>query len=106
MTNTENHGEGISNSIIEYMASGKPVLATRGGGTDEVVKDNYNGYLIEPRDENQLKERISNLYNNRNLLRELGENAQKYVWENFDLEKKTTEYIDIYRNLNLKARND
>jgi glycosyltransferase involved in cell wall biosynthesis len=106
MTNTENHGEGISNSIIEYMASGKPVLATRGGGTDEVVKDNYNGYLIDPRNENQLKERITNLYNNRNLLRELGENAQKYVWENFDLEKKTTEYIDIYRNLNLKARND
>jgi glycosyltransferase involved in cell wall biosynthesis len=35
--------EGISNSILEYMACGKPVIATMGGGTNEIVVDNYSG---------------------------------------------------------------
>ena len=35
ITNSKVHGEGVSNSIIEYMALGKPVIATRGGGTDQ-----------------------------------------------------------------------
>ncbi len=39
LTNSKVHGEGISNSIIEYMALGKPVIATRGGGTNELVID-------------------------------------------------------------------
>ena len=47
LTNSKVHGEGISNSIIEYMGLGKPVIATRGGGTNEVVIDNQNGYLID-----------------------------------------------------------
>jgi glycosyltransferase involved in cell wall biosynthesis len=99
MTNSENHGEGISNSIIEYMASGKPVLATRGGGTDEVVMDHFNGFLIEPKNEEQLMEKIEVLFNDRKLLQVLGENARKFVLENFELRKKSSEYITLYRNL-------
>jgi glycosyltransferase involved in cell wall biosynthesis len=99
MTNAGNHGEGISNSIIEYMASGKPVIATRGGGTDEVVKDNFNGFLIDPGDKEQLIGKIELLYNDRQLLQFLGINARKFVKENFELGKKTDEYIALYRNL-------
>ncbi len=99
MTNAENHGEGISNTIIEYMSMGKPVLASRGGGTDEVVKDNYNGYLIDPGNEDQLMGKIESLFNNRNLLDSLGDQARKYARANFGLEEKTAEYIELYRNL-------
>jgi len=38
--------EGISNSILEYMALGKPVVATIGGGTNEIVQDQITGFLI------------------------------------------------------------
>ena len=38
--------EGISNSIMEYMALGKPVIATDGGGTKEIVDDGETGFLI------------------------------------------------------------
>lgn len=99
MTNAENHGEGISNTIIEYMSMGKPVLASRGGGTDEVVKDNYNGYLIDPGNEDQLMGKIESLFNNRTLLDSLGDQARKYARANFGLEEKTAEYIELYRNL-------
>ncbi len=99
MTNAENHGEGISNTIIEYMAMGKPVLASRGGGTDEIVKDNYNGLLIDPGNVEQLMGKIESLYNNRSLLNTLGANARKYARDNFELGQKTGEYIELYRNL-------
>ena len=92
MTNAENHGEGISNTVIEYMAMGKPVLASRGGGTDEVVKDNYNGYLIDPGNEDQLMEKIESLFNDRTLLDSLGNQARKYARANFELEEKTEIY--------------
>jgi glycosyltransferase involved in cell wall biosynthesis len=103
MTNSENHGEGISNSIIEYMASGKPVIASRGGGTDEVVLDNFNGFLVDPGNEEQLMTNIEILFNNRELLNRLGENARKFVREKFELGKKTAEYIEVYKRLVKKA---
>ncbi|HEY1871279.1 MAG TPA: glycosyltransferase [Chitinophagaceae bacterium] len=99
MSVAENHQEGVSNSIIETMASGKPVIASRGGGTDEVIIDNYNGYLIDPNSENQLREKIELLLNDRDRLLELGQNARKYVEENFELDKQTSEYISIYNLL-------
>ncbi len=99
MTNAENHGEGISNTIIEYMAMGKPVLASRGGGTDEVVIDSYNGYLIDSGNEDQLMGKIESLFNNRSLLKSLGNQAREYAKANFELEEKTAEYIELYRNL-------
>jgi glycosyltransferase involved in cell wall biosynthesis len=103
ISNSENHREGVSNSIIEMMASGKPVIASRGGGTDEVVKDNFNGYLIDPHNEKQLAEKIESLFINREHLRVLGENARKYVMDNFELGKKTSEYINLYKSLTQKA---
>lgn len=57
-TSSKVHGEGVSNSIIEYMALSKPVIATRGGGTDEVVTYDENGYLIDYGDSEALIDRI------------------------------------------------
>ena len=103
MTNSKNHGEGVSNSIIECMASGKPVIATRGGGTDEVIRNDFNGYLIDPGSEEQLIEKIEKLYTDRTLLNTLSMNAGAYARNNFELEIKTTEYITLYRNLTYKT---
>jgi glycosyltransferase involved in cell wall biosynthesis len=99
ITNASNHGEGISNAIIECMALGKPVIASRGGGTGEVVLDDFNGFLVDPKNEDQIIKYIELLYNDRQLLSQLGENAFKWVRENFDLEKKTDEYVDLYQKL-------
>ena len=106
MTNSENHGEGVSNSIIEYMASGKPVIASRGGGTDEVVRDHFNGFLIDPKDESQLIQKINLLINDRALLNSLGNNAHNWAQETFDLDKKTREYIDLYHKLSPEKVNN
>ena len=47
-TNHLVHGEGISNALMEYMVMGKPVVATQGGGTAELVLDGEVGYIVPP----------------------------------------------------------
>jgi glycosyltransferase involved in cell wall biosynthesis len=96
ITNSENHGEGISNSIIEYMASGKPVIATRGGGTDEIVQDGMNGFLIEPKNPEQIIEKIELLKKNSEYSRKLGKNAYDWVFKKFNIETMTDSYINLY----------
>jgi glycosyltransferase involved in cell wall biosynthesis len=99
LTNSKVHGEGISNSIIEYMALGKPVLATRGGGTDEVVFDNLNGFLIDHESSYQLTERICHLIGNQLLMDELGKEGKKMIKERFDLEIMTKNYVTTYEKI-------
>jgi glycosyltransferase involved in cell wall biosynthesis len=103
ITNAENHGEGISNSIIECMTMGKPVIATRGGGTNEVVLDGFNGFLVGHKNEEQIIAAIEKLVKDSVLLHTMGENARQYVRKNFDLEQKTDEYIRLYQKLAPKA---
>ena len=91
--------EGISNSIIEYMAMGKPVIATMGGGTVELVLDNVNGYLVKAKNEVQIIQKIEHLLGNRELMSSMGQKAYSWVREQFDIKEKTKEYISLYKNL-------
>jgi len=99
LTNARVHGEGISNSILEYMAIGIPVIASRGGGTDELVVDNQNGYLIESGNEWQLKDRMLALIENDELAKELGRNGRKIVKEKFDITIMNKCYVSLYNKL-------
>jgi glycosyltransferase involved in cell wall biosynthesis len=99
LTNTKVHGEGIANSIIEYMALSKPVIATRGGGTNEAVIDNQNGYLVDVGDDAQVVEKIEFLMNNRSEISTLGLIGNKMVHEKFDLKIMTRNYINVYRKV-------
>lgn len=99
LTNAKVHGEGISNSIIEYMALGKPVIATRGGGTNEVVIDNQNGYLIDSDNKDQLIEKIESLMRDKSRMFDLGRKGNQMAHEKFDLKLMTNHYIRIYKEL-------
>lgn len=97
--------EGLSNSVIEYMAAGKPVIASEGGGTDELVKNEVTGYLIENKNSNELVEKIETLMANRHLLGEMGTHGQQWVRDNLDVRKMTDAYLNLYQKLiNKKGR--
>jgi len=101
LTNAKIHGEGISNSIIEYMALGKPVIATKGGGTNEVVFENQNGHLVDAGSSDHLVEKIEAIMKDEN--REiLGEKGKQMVHTKFDLKIMTTQYIDFYQRITKK----
>jgi glycosyltransferase involved in cell wall biosynthesis len=101
LTNSDDHGEGISNSIVEYMASAKPVIATKGGGTDEIVLNGENGYLVEPKNTDQLVEKIEALRQNPEMAEIMGKNAYNWVNKEFNIEKMTEAFIELYRKYSI-----
>jgi len=101
-TNTSVHGEGVSNSLIEYMAAGKPIIATRGGGTDEVVHDGINGFLVDYKNAGQVVSRVNQLLHDKQLATKMGTNGYSYVREQFDIGRMTNQYIEVYKRLKRK----
>jgi len=98
-TNIDVHGEGISNSIMEYMALGKPVIATEGGGTDEIVLDKETGFLVPPKSPVALADKILELLENPIKAKQLGMAGRKRIHDHFNLEKTTWLYFQLYRRL-------
>lgn len=99
LTNSKVHGEGISNSIIEYMALSKPVIATKGGGTSEVISSNMNGFLIDPESPEQFVSCIQKLYNDRSLGQKMGKAGKENVRAKFDLKIMTAKYLEMYKTV-------
>ena len=95
--------EGISNSILEYMALGKPVIATFGGGTNEIVEDQNTGFLIGPSNPKELAEKIEILLNNVQLSERMGIAGKECIIKGFTIDLMINKYINLYRNI-LSAR--
>jgi len=91
--------EGISNSILEYMASGKPVIATTGGGTNEIVEDKKTGFLIGPSNPTELAEKMGILLNNLQLRESMGIAGKERILNYFSIDLMINKYIDLYREL-------
>lgn len=96
--------EGISNSIIEYMASAKPVIASVGGGTAELVKDGENGYLVEQKDPKMIIDRLDTLMNDPLLRDRMGRKGRKWIVDNFEIARMSQAYINLYQKLLPVAR--
>lgn len=88
--------EGTSNSLLEYMAMGKPVVATRGGGTAELITDGIEGYLVRPEDPAMMADRINMLLDNAELRDSLGAAARARIIEGFSIGRMVTDYIRLY----------
>jgi glycosyltransferase involved in cell wall biosynthesis len=96
--------EGLSNPIIEYMAMGKAVIATDGGGTAELVRDGFNGYLVEQKNEAQIIEKLETLLDNRELRITMGQNGYRWVRQQFNLKQIADQYIRLYNQLMNKGK--
>ena len=88
--------EGISNSILEYMALGKPVIATLGGGTNELVKDKETGFLVNLSNPEELAQKINILLANDFLRGKMGNAGKHRIRTYFSIEKMVNRYISIY----------
>ena len=92
-------GEGISNSILEYMALGKPVVATVGGGTSELVINNETGYIVGRSDAIELARKIELLLDDVVLRQKMGSAGRDRIRNFFNIENMMNKYIDIYNNV-------
>jgi len=91
--------EGISNTLLESMAAGVPVIATRVGGSPEVVEDGVSGLLIPPRDADALAGAIARLLEDRALASTLGQAGMRRVTEWFSIEHAVHETEHLYESL-------
>ncbi len=90
--------EGISNSILEYMAMGKPVIATSGGGTNEIIENNNTGLLVEVSNPYELAEKIQLLLNDANLRTKMGNAGKARIQKVFSIDAMLGSYIKVYKN--------
>lgn len=91
--------EGVSNSILEYMALGKPVIATMGGGTDEIVTDKRTGFLINPSSPYELADKIELLLNDPILCKEMGSAGGERIKNEFSIDQMVKKHLDLYMEL-------
>ncbi len=96
--------DGISNSIMEYMACGLPVIASDRGGTPELVVDGETGYLVGDNDDD-LFEKTIRLIDQTQLRRQMGLNGKTRIETEFTMPKMTKNYLRrAYRLNNLPNR--
>ena len=99
LTNYHNHAEGISNSILESMAIGIPVIATLGGGSSEIIEDGKTGYLVENNDIDTTVKLINDLLNDAELRTKMGKECKRVVETKFALNATTQQYITLFESL-------
>ena len=76
--------EGFGMVIVEAMACGIPVVSTRSGGPDCIIRDGHNGCLTDLGNAGEFTDRLTRLLSNEPLNRSMGEAARKTVLERFD----------------------
>jgi glycosyltransferase involved in cell wall biosynthesis len=103
MTNYKVHGEGISNSILEYMAMGKAVIASTGGGTNEIIENAKTGFLINPSSSQELSEKIGVLIDNIELRKTMGVAGKQRIEDYFSINSMVNKFIEVYKNFRLNS---
>ena len=86
-------------AVIEAMAAGKPVVATRIGGIPDLVKDGETGYLIEVGDDAALAARIEELLCDATLARSMGRRAREVARERFSAARIAEQYYRLYQDI-------
>jgi glycosyltransferase involved in cell wall biosynthesis len=91
--------EGLSNSILEAMACGIPVIATRVTGNVDLIEDGVNGLLVSPDDVTDLAGALVNILANPEKGENLGRRAREMVQNNYNLNAMVERYSNLYESL-------
>lgn len=90
--------------ILEAMAAKTPVISTRAGGVTSLIKDGYNGYLVRPRNAQEIADRVNVLLSNPELCKKMGDRAHKLVAEKYTWEKLAERFEHIYKKHSYTTR--
>lgn len=91
--------EGLPMTIIEAMACGLPVVATRVGGVPELVVSGANGLLVPPEDTEALAGALRKLIENAQLRRTMGAAGRKLAVEQFDIRQTARQHEQLFTRL-------
>ena len=90
------YNEGISNTILEAMACGKPVIATDVGGNPELVQEGITGRLVASGDKKALCKAIAFYFENEEMRLRHGAAARRFVLDRFSIQSMVANYEALY----------
>jgi glycosyltransferase involved in cell wall biosynthesis len=97
--------EGMSNTVLEAMSSGLPVIATSVGGNPELIEDQVSGRLFQSGDLSKLAEYLLNLAKDQQIQRALGAMARARILGSYRLDSMLDRYRNLYQRLASRRRN-
>ena len=95
-TGHDGNQEGIPNSMLEAMASGLPVFATRHGGIPEAIENGVSGVLVPERDHEKLAAALLDAAKDPGFLSRIARNGVEIIRKNFDLRAQARRLEEIY----------
>lgn len=96
--------EGLSNTLLESMAAGVPVVATRVGGTGEVIRHGENGLLVSPGDPAAIAAAVCQLLGAPDVAAEIGERARRTIVEHYSMTRVVERTSLVYDSLLTSSR--
>ena len=94
--------EGLSLALLEAMASGIPVVATRVGGNPELIDHGKTGFLVQPEHARDLAANLLKLLSDSGMMQQFGRQAAERVRQHFSMGQMVDRYRDLYvRSLNV-----
>lgn len=93
------HGEGISNSVMEYMSLARPVIANDAGGTKEIMHHNVNGYLVTQQTDNEMIGMITELIDNPEKRVAFGNAGRQIIEASFSLNRMGKAFEQTYEEV-------
>ena len=91
--------EGLGLAVMEAQAMGLPVIASRVGGIPRLIKDGETGLLVVPQDVIGLSEAILFFLNDKTKAQQIGENARKFIHNEFSADKMVEKTLQVYQSL-------
>jgi glycosyltransferase involved in cell wall biosynthesis len=83
----------------EAMACGKPVIASKVGGLPDQIIDEFNGFLVHPRNPKAIADRVLYLLENPSEAKRMGINGRKLAEEKYNVEERINKIIEVYKRL-------
>jgi len=81
------------------MATGRPCIGSNVGGIPELVVDGKTGFLVEPRNPNQIAEKVIQILSDEQLARRMGRNAREGAESEFNMKDHVEKIIKVYESL-------
>ena len=91
--------EGLPRAILEAMIAGVVPIVTNSGGSPELIEKDVSGFVVEPGDPVAIREKILELYNDREKHARMSAAAKQRVLTEFTIEKTARETIAVYRDM-------
>ena len=89
----------MSNVILEAMAAGLPVVATRTGAAEDMIQDSVNGLLVDPGSAQQIHDAVERLLSDEALAERIGRQARVLIESRYSIEQVALSYHELYREL-------